>query len=95
MPTRGDGGWYWFLVWWQWGLGILIAPLVSTLSGLIVSRTVFSIGRTAVAACFLIVVADYVQENSRGKWNAFQCVTFGIGSIVAAIVIVPATEMVA
>lgn len=69
-------------------LGILIAPLVSTLSGLIVSRTVFSIGRTAVAACFLIVVADYVQENSRGKWNAFQGVTFGIGSIVAAIVIV-------
>ncbi|MDE0198662.1 MAG: MFS transporter, partial [Caldilineaceae bacterium] len=44
-------------------LGILIAPLVSTLSGLIVSRTVFSIGRTAVAACFLIVVADYVQQN--------------------------------
>ena len=70
------------------GLGILIAPLVSTLSGLIVSRTVFSIGRTAVAACFLIVVADYVQENSRGKWNAFQGVTFGIGSILAAIVIV-------
>lgn len=68
-------------------LGILIAPLVSTLSGLIVSRTVFSIGRTAVAACFLIVVADYVQENSRGKWNAFQGVTFGIGSIVAAVVI--------
>ena len=70
------------------GLGILIAPLVSTLSGLIVSRTVFSIGRTAVAACFLIVVADYVQENSRGKWNAFQGVTFGIGSIAAALVIV-------
>ncbi|MXW73901.1 MAG: MFS transporter [Chromatiales bacterium] len=69
-------------------LGILIAPLVSTLSGLIVSRTIFSIGRTAVAACFLIVVADYVQENSRGKWNAFQGVTFGIGSIVAAVVIV-------
>ena len=68
-------------------LGILIAPLVSTLSGLIVSRTVFSIGRTAVAACFLIVVADYVQENSRGKWNAFQGVTFGIGSILAALVI--------
>ncbi len=68
-------------------LGILIAPLVSTLSGLIVSRTVFSIGRTAVAACFLIVVADYLQENSRGKWNAFQGVTFGIGSIVAAVVI--------
>lgn len=68
-------------------LGILIAPLVSTLSGLIVSRTVFSVGRTAVAACFLIVVADYVQENSRGKWNAFQGVTFGIGSIVAALVI--------
>ena len=70
------------------GLGILIAPLVSTLSGLIVSRTVFSIGRTAVAACFLIVVADYVRVNSRGKWNAFQGVTFGIGSIVAALVIV-------
>ena len=69
-------------------LGILIAPLVSTLSGLIVSRTVFSIGRTAVAACFLIVVADYVQQNSRGKWNAFQGVTFGIGSILAALVIV-------
>ena len=68
-------------------LGILIAPMVSTLSGLIVSRTVFSIGRTAVAACFLIVVADYVQENSRGKWNAFQGVTFGIGSILAALVI--------
>jgi len=68
-------------------LGILIAPLVSTLSGLIVSRTVFSIGRTAVAACFLIVVADYVQETSRGKWNAFQGVTFGIGSILAALVI--------
>ena len=70
------------------GLGILIAPLVSTLSGLILSRTVFSIGRTAVAACFLIVVADYVQESSRGKWNAFQGVTFGIGSIAAALVIV-------
>ena len=70
------------------GLGILIAPLVSTLSGLIVSRTVFSIGRTAVAACFLIVVADYVQVNSRGKWNAFQGVVFGIGSILAALVIV-------
>lgn len=69
-------------------LGILIAPLVSTLSGLIVSRTVFSIGRTAVAACFLIVVADYVQENSRGKWNAVQGVTFGVGSVVAALVIV-------
>lgn len=47
-----------------------------------------SIGRTAVAACFLIVVADYVQQNSRGKWNAFQGVTFGIGSILAALVIV-------
>ena len=70
------------------GLGILIAPLVSTLSGLIVSRTIFSIGRTAMAACFLIVVADYVQENSRGKWNAFQGVIFGIGSILAALVIV-------
>ena len=69
-------------------LGILVAPLVSTLSGLIVSRTIFSIGRTAVAACFLIVVADYVQQNSRGKWNAFQGVTFGIGSILAAVVIV-------
>ncbi|MCY3939974.1 MAG: MFS transporter [Gammaproteobacteria bacterium] len=69
-------------------VGILIAPLVSTLSGLIVSRTVFSIGRTAVAACFLIVVADYVQKNSRGKWNAIQGVTFGIGSILAATVIV-------
>ena len=70
------------------GAGILVAPFASTLSGLIVSRTIFSIGRTAVAACFLIVVADYVQENSRGKWNAFQGVTFGIGSIVAAVVIV-------
>ena len=70
------------------GAGILIAPLVSTLSGLIVSRTIFSIGRTAVAACFLIVVADYVQQKSRGKWNAMQGVTFGIGSILAATVIV-------
>lgn len=69
------------------GLGILIAPLVSTLSGLLVSRTIFSIGRTAVAVCFLIVVADYVQGNSRGKWNAFQGMTFGIGSILAALVI--------
>ena len=68
-------------------LALLVAPFAGTVPTLLVSRAVFAVGRGALAACFSAVIADYVLTADLGKAGAMQGTVFGIGAMVAVMVI--------
>ncbi|MCC5861710.1 MAG: MFS transporter [Gammaproteobacteria bacterium] len=69
------------------GLGYGLYPYANTVNELIGARIVFAIGAAAVTAMLATVLADYPQEQSRGKFVAVAYMLNGVGVLIFAIVL--------
>jgi MFS family permease len=69
------------------GVGYGLYPFASTVNELIAYRVVFAIGAAAVTAMLATVLADYPQEQSRGKFVAVAYMLNGVGVLIFAIVL--------
>ncbi|HEY8570425.1 MFS transporter [Microbulbifer sp.] len=74
-PVTGFG----FLV---MSAGIALYPHASTVGELLIIRLVYAVGLAAVTTTIVALVADYVQDDSRGRATGLQGVMNGVGAMI-------------
>lgn len=65
--------------------GILLYGLSRDLTTLLIARIVYSAGIAAVSTMLIVLMADYVQNSSRGKATGFLGIMNGLGAMTAAL----------
>ncbi|MDH3976958.1 MAG: MFS transporter, partial [Gammaproteobacteria bacterium] len=63
-------------------VGLAVYPWATSVTGLILIRSVYAVGATAIIGSFSALMADYPQEKSRGKFIAIVGVLNGLGIII-------------
>ena len=66
-------------------VGILMYGLARDLTTLLIARLIYSAGIAAVSTMLITLMADYVQNHSRGKATGFLGIMNGLGAMTAAL----------
>ena len=74
------------------GLAFYLYPQATTITELLVYRLIYAVGVAAVTVMTVTIVADYVQDESRGKATGFLGVMNGLGAMVAAFILIKLPE---
>ena len=74
------------------GLAFYLYPQATTVTELLIYRLVYAVGVAAVTVMTVTIVADYVQDESRGKATGFLGVMNGLGAMVAAFILIKLPE---
>lgn len=64
-------------------LGTALHPFATTVTELLIFRCVYAVGAAAVIVMIVVLVADYFNDESRGKAAGLQGVMNGLGAVVA------------
>jgi MFS family permease len=70
------------------GIGFYLYPRATAVDELLMFRVIYSVGIAAVSVMIVTVVADYVQDESRGKASGYLGVMNGLGAMIAALVLI-------
>jgi len=65
--------------------GLMIYPFAESVSQMAVYRLVYSLGSAMIVSCFSILLADYPEEKSRGKFVAIAGVLNGVGILTLTV----------
>jgi MFS family permease len=68
-------------------LSLVLHPTARSVADLLVFRCIFAVGVAAVTVLAVTLLADYVQDKSRGKAAGIQGVMNGLGAVVAVFVL--------
>lgn len=63
-------------------VGLLLAPLSSTLTQFTLARLVFALGASAVTGMISTVIADYISGADRGRAGGLQGIMNGVGALI-------------
>ena len=69
------------------GVGFAITPFSNSIEILILTRCIYAVGVAAATAMLAIVVADYVQDEDRGKATGIMGFMNGLGAMISAMVL--------
>jgi len=70
------------------GSGLFMISLIDSVPEYVLCRMLWAVGASAIASMLATVLADYPQNESRGKMTGFTGVMNGIGSITSVTVMV-------
>lgn len=73
--------------------GILLYGLSTSISDLIIARSVYAAGIAAASTMIITLMADYARNESRGRATGFLGVMNGLGAMVAALVLLRLPSM--
>ena len=63
-------------------LSLVLYPRTDTYAGLLMARIVFAVGIAAYSCMAITLIADYAQENSRGKATGLHSLANALGALV-------------
>ena len=63
-------------------LSLVLYPRTETYTGLLMARIVFAVGIAAYSCMAITLIADYAQENSRGKATGLHSLANALGALV-------------
>ena len=63
-------------------LSLVLYPRADTYAGLLMARIVFAVGIAAYSCMAITLIADYAQENSRGKATGLHSLANALGALV-------------
>ncbi len=67
--------------------GIFLYPRAESVNGLLLARLCFAVGVAAYSVMIVALIADYVQDNSRGKAAGFLGFFNGIGALTTVMLL--------
>ena len=73
-------------------LAFFLIPQARTVTELLAYRLVYAVGIAAVTVMVVTIVADYVQDQSRGKATGYVGIMNGLGALVAVFVLIKLPE---